>query len=305
MKEFYRKEGEKMKKIKYFSRIMLVTIIMAFFVFSLINGVFAVSGSDVRSSIDDSVNQALFENRTREVVGLSNGSILGMVILRFVIIIAIIVLIVFFVKKGKKKKQTEAAGKTTVSKYSDADKQVARDYKIDSWGELIKIIVISGVCGLIGYWIGDAARENVVMYAFLGAGFPWGYSVISKIIDDWVELYAILASSVLWLIVFIIKIALSIFLGAIIMPIKLILSIYHIIEAQKFSKEVNKEVEIPEAEQITKTESVDNKDEKVENKTDNSKDEVQKIKDLKELLDEGIISKEEFESKKKELLNKM
>lgn len=294
-----------MKKIKYFSRIMLVTIIMAFSVFSLINGVFAVSGSDVRSSIDDSVNQALFENRTREVVGFSNGSILGMVILRFVIIIAIIVLIVFFVKKGKKKKQTEAAGKTTVSKYSDADKQVARDYKIDSWGELIKIIVISGVCGLIGYWIGDAAGENVVMYAFLGAGFPWGYSVISKIIDDWVELYAILASSVLWLIVFIIKIALSIFLGAIIMPIKLILSIYHIIEAQKFSKEVNKEVEIPEAEQITKTESVDNKDEKVENKTDNSKDEVQKIKDLKELLDEGIISKEEFESKKKELLNKM
>lgn len=293
-----------MKKFKDCFKIILVVFIMAFFVFTLTNGVFAVSGSDVRSSIDDSVNQALFENKTREVVGLSNGSIMGLVILRFVIIVAIIALIVFFVKKSKKKKQVAADGKTTVSQYSEADKQVARDYKIDSWGELIKIIVISGVCGLIGYWIGDAAGENVAMYAFFGAGFPWGYSVISKIIDDWVEIYAILASSVLWLILFIIKIALSIFLGAIIMPIKLILSIYHIIEAQKLSKEVNKEVEIPEVEQVTQAESV-NKDEKVENKTDNSKDEVQKIKDLKELLDEGIITKEEFESKKKELLNKM
>lgn len=112
--------------------------------------------------------------------------------------------------------------------YSEQTKQDAKNYKIDSWGQFIKVVLISGIFGAIGFMISSKSSDmNTFTWTWGFAGFPWGYSVISKIIDDWVEVYAALASGVLWLIVFIIKIALSVFLGFILMPIKIIISLYH------------------------------------------------------------------------------
>lgn len=122
-------------------------------------------------------------------------------------------------------------------------KNDASTFKVDSWGELIKIIVISGIFGAIGFAIGKSSGGGVLLYTWLGAGFPWGYSVISKIIDGWVEVYMALASGWLWLITWVIKITLSALLGAIIMPIKLIISIVNIVKAHGYSKDVDSTIQ--------------------------------------------------------------
>ena len=188
--------------------------------------------------------------------------------------------------------------------YSVADKQAAKSYKIDSWGQFIKVVLISGIFGAIGFAISSSSADmNTFMWTWGFAGFPWGYSVISKIIDDWVELYAALASSTLWLIVFIIKIALSVLLGFILMPIKIIWSLYHLISAHSLDKEINgkkKEDEVIETETV---EPVNTEEPVVE--TNNSDDHVQKLKELKDLLDQGILTQEEFDQKKSELLEKI
>lgn len=214
----------------------------------------------------------------------------------FVILIILIILLIVTIKNKKKDDKT-----TVNNNYSEEDRQVVRNYKIDSWGKLIKLIIISGFTGMIGYGLAQMADEDVFMYAFLGAGFPWGYSVINKIIDDWVELWAFLASGWAWLIVFMIKIALSIFLGAIIMPIKLIISLYDIIHAHNLSKEVNRKEDV-----IVDTEEPQPIKEEKDEKTDKkSESEIDKIKKLKSLLDEGILTQEEFDNKKKEILAKI
>lgn len=218
-----------------------------------------------------------------------------MLILFVILIILIILLMVNISKKVKGKKET------IQNNYTEEDRQVVRDYKIDSWGELIKIIIISGFTGMIGYGLAQMTNENVVEFAFFGAGFPWGYNVISKIIDDWVELWAFLASGWAWLILFIIKIALSIFLGAIIMPIKLLISIYDIIHAHSLSKEVNKKETVESNIEIVEPVIQEN----VKNIEKNNDDGIEKIKKLKSLLDEGILTQEEFEKKKNELLSKI
>lgn len=218
-----------------------------------------------------------------------------MMILFIILIILIILLIVAISSKGKNKTAT------IENNYSEEDRRVVRDYKIDSWGELIKIIIISGFTGMIGYGLAQMTNEDVVKFAFLGAGFPWGYNVISKIIDDWVELWAFLASGWAWLILFVIKIGLSIFLGAIIMPIKLLISIYDIIHAHNLSREVNKKEKVEVNTEIVEP-VIQEKVEKTEN---NNADGIETIKKLKTLLDEGILTQEEFEKKKKEILAKI
>ena len=188
--------------------------------------------------------------------------------------------------------------------YSVADKQAAKSYKIDSWGQFIKVVLISGIFGAIGFAISSSSADmNTFMWTWGFAGFPWGYSVISKIIDDWVELYAALASSTLWLIVFIIKIALSVLLGFILMPIKIIWSLYHLITAHSLDKEINgkkKENEVIETETVEPSNT-----EEPAQETNNSDDHVQKLKELKDLLDQGVLTQEEFDQKKSELLEKI
>ena len=55
---------------------------------------------------------------------------------------------------------------------------------------------------------------------------------------------------------------------------------------------------------ITETKKIEKKETKKKTtQTDNSNDIVQELKDLKELYESGVLSKEEFEKAKKKLLN--
>lgn len=188
--------------------------------------------------------------------------------------------------------------------YSTADKRAAKNYKIDSWGQFIKVVLISGIFGIIGFAISSSSSDmNTFTWTWGFAGFPWGYSVISKIIDDWVELYAALASSTLWFIVFIIKIALSVLLGFILMPIKIIVSLYHLISAHSLDKEINGK---KKEDEVIETETVEtNNVEETATESTNNDDHVQKLKELKDLLDQGVLTQEEFDQKKSELLEKI
>lgn len=216
------------------------------------------------------------------------------------LVILFIILIISLVRRFSRKSKERILSNNN---YSADAKQVVRDYKIDSWSEFIRIIIISGICGFIGLFFSLISGENPLICFYGGAAFPWGYSVISKIIDDWVEFYAILRSGVLWCIIWLIKIALSVMLGFVIMPIKLITSIYNIINSHKLDKEVNKPIEKQEQEK-SKTENNKNKEEHKKNEKEETTH-TRKLKELKELLDENIITKEEFEEKKKELLKKI
>lgn len=222
-----------------------------------------------------------------------------------IIIILLIVIIAIIIATISKKRSNKNVSNEKINTVEAKKlKSEANSLKISSWGELVKIIIISGIFGAIGYFLADAIDEDVVSWTFFAAGFPWGYSVIGKIIDDWVELYAVLASGVLWFILVIVKIALSLFLGAIIMPIKIIVSIYNIIKAHHLSKEVNITINNSKQESNSniKTESLIN-DNKANTQSNN--DIISKMEQLKEMKDKGLINESEFEEKKKELIAKI
>ena len=221
-----------------------------------------------------------------------------------ILIIVVAAIIVASVTK-KKSKNSSTGGINNVEAMRLKDE--VSSLKVSSWGELIKILVISGIFGAIGYFLADAIDEDVVTWTIFAAGFPWGYSVIGKVIDDWVELYAALASGVLWFILVIIKIALSLFLGVILMPIKIIVSIYNIIKAHNLSKEVtvtinNSKQENAPVENTAKNDIV-KKEENVSSEDTNSI--VKKMEQLKEMKEKGLINETEFEEKKKEVLSKI
>ena len=213
-----------------------------------------------------------------------------------------IVIIVVIAKKVKKNKGNSKK-QTTNSNFSSEEKRRVKDYKIDSWAEFIKIAVISGICGYIGYLIG-ANTDECFIYVWCAAGLPWGYSVMDKIIDDIAEIYFALASSTLWLVMVIIKFGLALLLGAIIMPIKIIISLYNIIQAHKLSKEVNSaDVLTENTEEVVSNNINEMQDTKAQEKGKGNG--LDNIRTLKELMDEGVITQEEFESKKKDILDKI
>ena len=47
--------------------------------------------------------------------------------------------------------------------YSVADKQAAKSYKIDSWGQFIKVVLISGIFGAIGFAISSSRCRKLQM----------------------------------------------------------------------------------------------------------------------------------------------
>lgn len=278
-----------MKIKKIILKVLILTIAILF----LIQNSMCVRATS-SELIDSTMRVASIESKMKTNALVMGGCIIGL----------IAIVIVGISNSGKKK---DNKGSNVDNSDVKKLKREATDYKIDSWGELIKIMIISGFSGVIGYWIGTASGDAGT-WAFFGACFPWGYAVIGNIIDDWVEVYAFLASGWLWLIVFALKIFLSAVLGAVIMPIKLVLSIVHIIQAHSLSKEVNSlskdRVETENENKVKKEEKVLVSDDT--NSESPSDDEVvKKLRKLKQMKDENIISDEEYENKKKELLIKI
>lgn len=274
--------------MKIILKILIITIAILFLIQN--NICVRATSSEL---IDSTMRVVSIESEIQEKAGIVGGCVL------FIVIVLVVVIANAVKKKDDKKSNIDSS---EVKKL----KMEAKDYKIDSWGELFKIIIISAFGGVIGYFFGTLLEEPV-SGIILGACFPWGYSVIGKIFDDWVELYAFLASGWLWFIVFVLKIFLSLVLGAIIMPIKLVISIIHIVQAHNLSNEVDsltKKTVESENESIVEKEIQTSS---VENNIVNQSDDevVNKLRKLKQMKDEKIISEDEYENKKKELLTKI
>ena len=45
--------------------------------------------------------------------------------------------------------------------YSEQTKQDAKNYKIDSWGQFIKVVLISGIFGAIGFMI--SSKSSIII----------------------------------------------------------------------------------------------------------------------------------------------
>ncbi len=245
---------------------------------------------------DEAVDQVA---SVRELTNLSKN--VGMNVITSLIPTLIMIIVIVCIIRKVKKNKGNSTKQTNNSKFNSEEKQKVKDYKIDSWAEFIKIAVISGICGYIGYLLG-AKTDECFVYVWFAAGLPWGYNVMDKVIDDISEIYFALSSSTLWLVMVIIKFALALMLGAIIMPIKIVISLYHIMQAHQLSKEVNSAESFVEQ---NKEEIINEAKEMPDIKVKEKGNELEKMKTLKELMDEGIITQEEFESKKKEILNKM
>ncbi|MBQ9011828.1 MAG: hypothetical protein IJ093_04185 [Bacilli bacterium] len=114
--------------------------------------------------------------------------------------------------------------------------QDAGTAKNEALKSLIIGVAVSLVFGIIGYCAGKA-DGNGVMMAYMLAGFPWGYRLISKLMDDGVMFFAALAGN--FLVAFFIKLVLGMLIGCIAWPIIIGYRIYTFVQANNLHKSVS------------------------------------------------------------------
>lgn len=121
----------------------------------------------------------------------------------------------------------------------DAEKRKAdfhnrtKAVKNDSIIDLVKSAVISLIFAFIGFQVGKA-DGNGLTFAYMFAGLPWGWKVISKIMDSGVMFFAALSNN--FLIAFIIKFVLGELIGAFVWPFIIGYKIYLVIKAHNLEK---------------------------------------------------------------------
>lgn len=119
-------------------------------------------------------------------------------------------------------------------------KKNVKNYKKDTTKELIKVAIISGVLAIIGWSIGSSdGAGNAFTMAWLLAGFPWGWKIINQIMDGNMMTWLIILTEKFWIVAYIIKFGLAFLIGSIAWPIKLGLSIYHVVSAKRIENKVN------------------------------------------------------------------
>jgi hypothetical protein len=109
--------------------------------------------------------------------------------------------------------------------------------KNEALKSLIMGVVVSLIFGFIGFSIGKSDGEGLTM-AYMLAGFPWGYKLISKLMDDGVMFFAALAGN--FLVALCIKLVLGILVGCIAWPIIICYRIYTFVQANNLHKSVTK-----------------------------------------------------------------
>lgn len=109
----------------------------------------------------------------------------------------------------------------------------AKAAKTDSIIDLVKAVAISLVFAIIGFMIGKEDGQGLT-FAYMLAGFPWGWKLISKLMDDGVMFLAALADK--FLVVLIIKLVLGGFIGAIVWPFIIGYKIYLVVKAHNLEK---------------------------------------------------------------------
>ena len=134
------------------------------------------------------------------------------------------------------KKRKEENQKKQDAKKAQLQKN-AGELKSEALKSLIIGAVVSLIFGFVGYSLGKS-DGNGLMMGYMLAGFPWGYKLISKIIDDGVLFFAALAGNLL--IAYIIKFVLGMLIGAIAWPISIGYRIYKYVKADSLHKETKK-----------------------------------------------------------------
>lgn len=105
---------------------------------------------------------------------------------------------------------------------------------------LIIGVAVSLIFGFIGYSAGKA-DGNGTMMAYMLAGFPWGYKMIDKLMDDGVMFFAALAGN-FW-VAFFIKLVLGMLIGCIAWPIIIGYRVYNFVAANNAHKNVTNNTE--------------------------------------------------------------
>lgn len=114
----------------------------------------------------------------------------------------------------------------------------AKAAKNDSIIDLVKAAAISLIFAFIGFQIGKADGQGLT-FAYMLAGFPWGWKLISKLMDGGVMFLAALADK--FLIVLFIKLVLGGVIGAIVWPFIIGYKIYQVIKAHNIEKSVRQD----------------------------------------------------------------
>lgn len=138
-------------------------------------------------------------------------------------------------------KERIAKEKQEYENMKQGHKARAKSYKKDTVKELIKLSVITIVLAVIGYSIGSSdGVGNGITMAWLLAGFPWGWKIINQLMDGNMMTWFIILTEKFWIVAYIIKFALAFFIGIFAWPIKFIITIYHVVTAKKYEKDVEK-----------------------------------------------------------------
>lgn len=136
--------------------------------------------------------------------------------------------------EGCEEKRLEKEEKTKAAKKAQLQKDVGA-LRNDALKSLIIGVVVSLIFGIIGFSIGKS-DGNGMMMAYMLAGFPWGYKLIDKLMDDGVMFFAALAGN--FLVAFIIKLVLGMLIGCIAWPIIIGFRIYKFVQANNIHKSV-------------------------------------------------------------------
>ena len=119
-------------------------------------------------------------------------------------------------------------------------KVAAKDYKNETVKGLVKVALISGILGIIGFCMGSSEGiGNGITFAWLLAGFPWGWKIINKIMDGNLMTWFIILTEKFWIVAYVIKFALAFMIGAFVWPFKLGISIYRVVSAKKIENNAN------------------------------------------------------------------
>ena len=134
-------------------------------------------------------------------------------------------------------KLCDSCEKERIERAEQEIKGQAKAIKQDSVGELIKVAVISIALAILGFCIGQGSGQEWMM-AWIFMGFPWGWKIINQLMTGNFMTWLLIWTQKAWLVAYIIKFVLAAFIGMFAWPIKLIITIYHVVSAKNLEKKV-------------------------------------------------------------------
>lgn len=136
------------------------------------------------------------------------------------------------------KERLEQVKKNREAKVENLHKQ-AKNVKKDTIKDLVVAAVLSIVCAVIGFSIGNSDGNGLSM-AWMFAGFPWGWKLINQVMTGNLMGWLIVLTEKFWIVAYIIKFALALFIGMFTWPIIIGYKIYLVVKANNLEKDFKK-----------------------------------------------------------------